>query len=59
MLELLDLSGRRLLAREVGSLGAGRHTMNLAEGRGVAPGVYWVRLAQGANARGTRVVVIE
>ena len=58
-LELLDISGRRVLAREVGSLGAGRHTVNLAEGRKVAPGLYWVRLAQGANRSWTRVAVIE
>ena len=58
-LELLDVSGRRVLSREVGSLGAGRHTVNLAEGRKVAPGVYWVRLTQGASWRSTRVAVIE
>jgi hypothetical protein len=58
-LELLDVSGRRVRAREVGSLGAGRHTVNLAEGRRVATGLYWVRLAQGANQRTTRVAVIE
>jgi hypothetical protein len=58
-LELLDVSGRRVLSREVGSLGAGRHTVNLAGGRKVAPGLYWVRLSQGANRRSTRVAVIE
>ena len=58
-LELLDLSGRRVLAREVGSLGAGRHVVNLAEGRKVAPGMYWVGLTQGAKRNATRVVVIE
>jgi len=58
-LELLDVSGRRLLAREVGSLGAGRHTVNLAEGHNVAAGIYWVRLTQGANQRRTRVAAIE
>jgi hypothetical protein len=58
-LELLDISGRRVFSREVGSLGAGRRTVNLAEGRRLAPGLYWVRLAQGANRRSTRVVVIE
>jgi hypothetical protein len=48
-----------VLSREVGSLGEGRHTVNLAEGHKVAPGLYWVRLAQGANRRVTRVAVIE
>jgi hypothetical protein len=58
-LELVDISGRRVASREVGSLGAGRHKVNLTEGRRLAPGLYWVRLAQGANWRGTRVAVIE
>ena len=58
-LELLDVTGRRVLAREVGTLGEGRHRVNLAEGRRVAPGLYWVRLTQGANRGGTRVAVIE
>jgi uncharacterized protein DUF5650 len=58
-LQLLDVSGRRVLEREVGSLGAGRHTVNLAEGRRVVPGIYWLRLVQGANQRTARVAVIE
>ncbi len=58
-LELLDVSGRRVLAREVGLLGAGRHTVNLAGGRKVAPGLYWVRLTQGASRRTMRAAVIE
>ncbi|HET9327532.1 MAG TPA: T9SS type A sorting domain-containing protein [Candidatus Eisenbacteria bacterium] len=58
-LELLRVSGRRVLAREVGSLGVGRHTVNLAAVRSVAPGLYWVRLTQGANRQTTRVAVIE
>ena len=58
-LQLLDVSGRRVVEREVGSLGAGRHTANLAEGRKVVPGIYWVRLVQGANRRAMRVAVIE
>jgi hypothetical protein len=59
LLELLDTNGRRLQSREVGSLGPGRHTVDFAEGRKVAPGIYWVQLTQGANRRGTRVAVIE
>jgi hypothetical protein len=58
-LELLDISGRRILSREVGSLGAGQHEVDLADGRKVAPGLYWVRLVQGTNRRSTRVVVTE
>jgi hypothetical protein len=58
-LELVDVSGRLVVSREVGSLGAGRHVVNLAEGRKVPPGLYWVRLTQAANQHATRVAVIE
>jgi hypothetical protein len=58
-IELLDVSGRRVRVREVGPLGAGRHTVNLAEGRAVASGLYWVRLTQGTNRQTKRVAVIE
>jgi hypothetical protein len=58
-LELLDVSGRRVAVREVGSLGPGRHVVDLAAGRAPAPGLYLVRLTQGANTRVTRVTVLE
>jgi hypothetical protein len=40
-------------------LGPGRHTIDLAASAKLAPGVYLVRLAQGANQRSMRVSVIE
>lgn len=46
-LELLDVGGRRLLARAVGPLGAGSHVLKL-EGDGIRPGTYFIRLTQGA-----------
>ena len=58
-LELLDAGGRRVVSREVGSLGPGRHTVDLAEWHRIAPGLYWIRLSQGANRREARVAVIE
>jgi hypothetical protein len=58
-LELFDAAGRRIMTRDVGSLGAGRHTLNLGEGRRLAPGLYVVRLRQGTNARVTRVAVLD
>jgi len=58
-LELLDMSGRRVVVQEVGALGAGRHAVDLAKGHKVAPGLYWVRLSQGANQRTTRAAVLE
>ena len=58
-LELLDVAGRRIITREVGSLGAGRHTLDLGEGRRLAPGLYLVCLRQGTNTRVTRVAVLK
>ena len=56
--ELVDVSGRRIVEREVGSLGAGPHALDLGEGRRLAPGLYLVRLTQGTNTRVTRVAVL-
>ena len=58
-LELLDVAGRRVAAREVGSLGVGHHALDLGEGQPVAPGLYLVRLTQGAYTRTTRVAVLR
>ena len=58
-LELLDVAGRRIVSREVSSLGAGGHTLDLGEGRRFAPGCYLVRLTEGSSTRVTRVVILE
>lgn len=58
-LELLDVAGRRILARDVGSLGAGRHAVDLAEGARLAPGLYLLLLRQGESSRVTRVAVLR
>jgi hypothetical protein len=58
-LELLDVSGRRVAVRDVGSLGAGRHTVDLAEGQRLPAGVYLVRLMQGTQTRVRRVAVLD
>jgi len=58
-LELLDISGRRVARREVGSLGPGRHAVDLAEGGRIAPGIYLVRLTQGPNVRVTRAAILN
>lgn len=49
-LELLDVQGRRIEKREVGTLGAGRHAQVLSERGGLAPGVYVVRLSHGGES---------
>jgi hypothetical protein len=58
-IELLDVAGRRIAAPEVGSLGTGRHALDLGQGQQLAPGLYLVRLRQGANTRVTRVAVLR
>ena len=58
-LDLLDLAGRRVASREVGSLGAGSHLVRLDGGGRVAPGVYWVRLRTAARQLLARAVVMR
>jgi hypothetical protein len=56
-LDVLDVTGRRVLTRDVGALGAGRHTLRLSEGPPLAPGVYLILLRQGARVLHMRGVV--
>ncbi len=58
-LELLDLAGRRVRFREVGSLGAGTHRVSLVEGSTLRPGVYMVRLSRGRESRSVKVAFVE
>jgi len=58
-LQLVDVRGRLVAVREVGSLGAGRHVVDLAAGVKLRAGVYLVRLTQGGLQRTTRAVVLE
>ena len=58
-LELVDVSGRRVAGREVGALGPGRHAVAFGAGHRLEPGLYLVRLTQGANVRVTRVAVLR
>jgi hypothetical protein len=55
-LELLDVAGRCIVSREVG---AGQHTLDLGAGQQLAPGLYLVRLTQGARTRTTRTAVLR
>jgi hypothetical protein len=54
-----DVTGRRTEVIPVGALGAGRHVVNLTEGRTLAPGLYLVRLDQGGIAATGRICVIR
>jgi hypothetical protein len=58
-LELTDLAGRRILARDVGVLGPGEHVVDLAEGHRLAPGIYLLRLTRGSESVTSRAVVLR
>jgi len=57
VLDLLDVSGRRILRRPVGALGPGPHTVSLGEGRRLPGGLYLIRLEQGARSAALKAVV--
>ncbi len=58
-LELVDVAGRAVVTREVGALGAGTHAVDLAPRGGLAAGLYFLRLTQGAQTRSARITVLD
>ncbi len=58
-LEIFDVSGRRILGKDVGVLGAGNHVVNLSAGRVVPAGIYVIRLARGQRALTARAAVLN
>jgi len=58
-LTLLDVMGREVSRHEVGALGAGPHTVSMDVGVHTPPGLYWIRLTQGARSLLARAVVIR
>lgn len=58
-LELLDVNGRRVAARDAGAFGPGAHAVTLAPETRLPPGLYFVRLSQGGEALVQRVTVLE
>ena len=56
-LDLVDVRGRRVWTREVGSLGAGWHALSVDPGTRVASGVYLLRLNQGGRTATAKVVI--
>ena len=59
LLEMLDMRGRRLVARDVGALGAGGHDVDLGDTRSYAFGVYILRLSQLGRSVTSRVVLVR
>jgi hypothetical protein len=58
-LEMLDVSGRRIIERDLSALGPGRHAVELGEHRGLAGGIYFLRLRQGGRVLTSRVAVLK
>jgi len=58
VLEVFDLSGRRIFSRDVGTLGPGTHVVNV-EGVTVAPGVYLTRLSGAGEQVSARSIVVR
>lgn len=58
-IDVMDITGRRMLTRTLDSFGHGSHTVGLLSGAGVAPGLYLVRLREGNAVCTTRVVRVN
>ncbi|MCC6651573.1 MAG: hypothetical protein IT348_10540, partial [Candidatus Eisenbacteria bacterium] len=58
-LEVFDVTGRVLVRREVGMLGAGMHRVDCDELRTRAPGLFFIRLTHGRTARLARGVRVR
>ncbi len=58
-IELFDLGGRRLLVRELEANEPGRHLLRLEEAGALAPGLFWLRLSQGARSATSKVCVMR
>lgn len=61
--DVLDAAGRRVRAASLGARGAGEHTWRLeardANGRALAPGLYFARVTAGGRSESARWVVME
>jgi len=59
-LELVDIAGRRVLARELGAQNPGSHTLSLGRDiDGLPAGVYAVRLRQGTSCATSRIAIVR
>jgi len=59
LLELLDVTGRRVASSPVGELGAGPHVFDLSPRYAMSPGLYWLRLTQGGRSLVRKAAVLE
>lgn len=58
-LELLDVSGRAVVRREVGGLGPGRHLITIGNAGEFAPSIYWLKLTTGERALIARAAIVR
>ena len=59
MLQLIDVSGRQWLGREVGALGAGAHRIELSTAGQMPAGLYFLRLTQAGHTATARLVIMS
>jgi hypothetical protein len=57
-LEIVDVRGRLIFAREVGGMGAGPHHVGLDGSERPAPGIYWLRLLRAGESRIRKGIVV-
>jgi hypothetical protein len=57
ILEVFDVSGRRVGRRDLGAPGAGAHVVPFSEARRLPSGVYWFRLSQDGRSAAARGVI--
>jgi len=58
MLDLIDLTGRKVRSQAVGHLGPGRHRVALP-GQGLPTGLYWIRLRRDGETLSKPLVIIR
>jgi hypothetical protein len=58
-LEVLDIAGRRVATHELAASGPGSRTLQLDAAARLTPGIYWLRLTQGARSAHARVAVLR
>jgi hypothetical protein len=58
-LDVVDVAGRRVLRRNIGSLGAGSHAVTLDGTQALRPGLYFLNLIQGSRSLSSRVAVVR
>ena len=56
-MEVLDATGRRLASHDLGQSVAGDHRVQLRM-QDLAPGIYWVRVAQAGKAAASKVSIL-